>query len=81
MSDAPHSDTLARLVYMANQIARNFATLGPDKAAVATADHIAQFWDPRMKAAVAAYEPGLSEVARAAFVILRETAAADSAGG
>ena len=38
-----------RLVYMANQIARNFAVAGDAKAALATADHIASFWDPSMK--------------------------------
>lgn len=39
-----------RLAYMADQIARNFVALGHDAAVAATADHIASFWDPRMKA-------------------------------
>jgi formate dehydrogenase subunit delta len=43
---------LDRLVYMANQIARNFEALGQDHAVEATADHIASFWDPRMKAQI-----------------------------
>ena len=43
---------LERLVYMANQIARNFEAIGHDAAAAATADHIASFWDPRMKAQI-----------------------------
>ncbi len=38
------------LVMMANQIARNLALRGEAAAAAATADHIATFWDPRMKA-------------------------------
>ncbi|AYJ84958.1 formate dehydrogenase (plasmid) [Sphingomonas paeninsulae] len=38
-----------RLVYMANQIARNFAIAGEKPAALATADHIDSFWDPMMK--------------------------------
>ena len=38
-----------RLAYMADQIARNFASLGQDRAILSTADHIASFWDPRMK--------------------------------
>ena len=38
-----------RLAHMANQIARNFAISGEDAAVRATADHIASFWDPRMK--------------------------------
>jgi formate dehydrogenase subunit delta len=39
-----------RLAYMADQIARNFLALGHDSAVRATADHIASFWDPSMKA-------------------------------
>ena len=41
--------TLERLVYMANQIARNFEAQGHETAVRATADHIASFWDPRMR--------------------------------
>ena len=41
--------TTERLAYMADQIARNFAALGADAASAATAEHIARFWDPRMK--------------------------------
>ncbi|WP_231639155.1 formate dehydrogenase subunit delta [Sphingomonas profundi] len=41
--------TEQRLAYMADQIARNFAALGHERAITATADHIASFWDPRMK--------------------------------
>lgn len=71
MSDPHQSDTHRRLVYMANQIARNFEAIGHDAAARATADHIAHFWDPRMKAAIAGDEPDLSETAARAFAILR----------
>ena len=46
----------ARLRYMAGQIARNFAALGADEAAASTAEHIAKFWDPRMKAQLLADE-------------------------
>jgi formate dehydrogenase subunit delta len=63
--------THERLVYMANQIARNLASMGDVDAARATADHIASFWDPRMKAAVFADGAGLSPVAAAAFEQLR----------
>ena len=38
-----------KLVYMANQIARNFARMGGPKAAAATADHLARYWDPGMR--------------------------------
>ena len=41
-----------KLVYMANQIARNFAALGQDEAMAATARHLIDFWDPRMKARI-----------------------------
>lgn len=44
--------TEERLVYMANQIAANFAVAGRDAAAAATADHIAHFWDPRMRSRI-----------------------------
>lgn len=40
----------ASLRYMAEQIARNFAAQGEQAAVSATAEHIRQFWDPRMKA-------------------------------
>ena len=70
--------TEERLVYMANQIARNFAVMG-EGAAAATADHIAKFWDPRMRARILAGDPqqlGLSDVATKAFGMLRERGAA-----
>jgi len=60
-----------RLVYMANQIARNLATLGEAEAAAATADHIAKFWDPRMKAKIFANPIGLEPIAAAAIAMLR----------
>jgi formate dehydrogenase subunit delta len=40
------------LRYMANQIARNFAVSGEETAIAATVQHIRDFWDPRMKAAI-----------------------------
>ena len=39
---------------MADQIARNFAAQGEEEAVKATAQHIRDFWDPRMKAAILA---------------------------
>lgn len=42
-----------RLIYMANQIARNLAAEGEAEAVTATAQHIASFWDPRMRARIA----------------------------
>lgn len=42
----------ARLVMMANQIARNLAVRGEEVAVAETARHLRDFWDPRMKAAI-----------------------------
>lgn len=47
------SGSLDRLIYMANQIARNLATHAEPSKAVA--DHVASFWDPRMKAMIFAH--------------------------
>jgi formate dehydrogenase subunit delta len=41
-----------KLVYMANQIGKFFASQGPDAAVAGTAEHIKKFWDPRMRAAI-----------------------------
>lgn len=48
-------NTLDHLVYMTNQIARNFGTLTEQEAALATADHILKYWDPRMKSRIIAH--------------------------
>ena len=37
-----------KLVYMANQIGTFFRSQGPEKAVTGTAEHIKNFWDPRM---------------------------------
>ncbi|MEZ5744136.1 MAG: formate dehydrogenase subunit delta [Sphingomonadaceae bacterium] len=58
---------VAKLTMMANQIAKNLAVMGEDEAIAATADHIRQFWDPRMKAAILGGDrSGLEPVAAAA---------------
>lgn len=44
-----------KLVYMANQIGKFFATQGKDEAVAGTADHLKKFWDPRMRAAIVAH--------------------------
>jgi formate dehydrogenase subunit delta len=65
--------TLERLVRSANQIAANLAT-DPDPTC-ATAQHIADFWDPRMKAMIKAYDGAdLSPVAAAAIAHICESA-------
>jgi formate dehydrogenase subunit delta len=69
------SDTIIKLRYMADQIARNFAALGHENAVAATADHIATFWDPRMMAAIFAEDrDGLSPIAAAAIAKLAASA-------
>jgi formate dehydrogenase subunit delta len=58
---------LERLTYMANQIARNFAAQGEQEAVQATLQHLKDYWDPRMKAAILAGDRGgLDPITRAA---------------
>ncbi len=58
---------IERLRDMADQIARNFAVQGEAEAIAATAEHIRLYWDPRMKAAIAADDrAALSPVVAAA---------------
>ena len=68
------SDTLHKLIYQANQIAREFENQRPREAAEATWDHLWHFWDPRMRelivAHLAAGGEGLRETARAAVAKL-----------
>ncbi|WP_150294202.1 formate dehydrogenase subunit delta [Sphingobium estronivorans] len=71
MSDENHvMSTEDRLIYMANQIARNLAALSEKEAVAMVADHIRDFWDPAMKqriCALAAARPeALTPVAAAA---------------
>jgi len=66
-----------RLVTMANQIARFFASQPGDTAVAGVAQHIADFWDPRMRAhiralAAAAGGAGLDPIARAAVERLKK---------
>lgn len=56
-----------RLIYMANQIARNLAPQGEETAIALTLQHLKDFWDPRMKAAILAGDrSALLPIARAA---------------
>jgi formate dehydrogenase subunit delta len=41
-----------KLVLMANQIVRNLAIQGDDKAVELAADHMRKFWEPRMRRAI-----------------------------
>jgi formate dehydrogenase subunit delta len=44
-----------KLVYMANQIGAFFRSQGESAAVAGIADHIAKFWDPRMRDAIYAH--------------------------
>ena len=63
-----------KLVYMANQIGKFFAAQG-QSAVPGIADHIAKFWDPRMRAAILAHldagGAGLDDLPRQAIASLR----------
>lgn len=60
-----------RLIYMANQIARNLASEGAEKSVTMTHDHLRDFWDPAMRRriiAIASLRPDdLSPIAAAAI--------------
>ena len=68
--------SLDKLVYMANQIGKFFASQGQERAVAGTADHIRQFWDPRMRAQIYAHVEaggrGLDPVVRMAIERLNE---------
>lgn len=69
------ADTDARLIYMINQIGRNFEAIGHDHAIAATLDHILAYWDPRMKVRIVALArerpDALTRIAAAAIDRLR----------
>ncbi|WP_309623094.1 formate dehydrogenase subunit delta [Novosphingobium sp.] len=59
---------IERLTYMANQIARNLAAQGEAQAVELTFQHLKDYWDPRMKAAILGGDrAGLDPIARAAI--------------
>jgi formate dehydrogenase subunit delta len=85
MNDDTHvMSTTDRLVYMAHQIARNLASMGEERAVVAVADHLASFWDPRMKAqiiAIARDQPDrLTPLVAASVALLADGAPAHQTG-
>jgi formate dehydrogenase subunit delta len=67
-------NTVERLVHMVNQIAKNLAVEGEDGAALATAKHINDFWDPRMKRLIIEHgTAGLDPIAAAAIARIAQT--------
>lgn len=70
-----------KLVYMANQIARNIAPSGTGETAEAVADHIAHFWDPRMKQMIFAHiDAGCADLSPTALAGLKLLRAHDVQG-
>ena len=78
-SAAPPKHSAEKLVYMANQIGKFFASQGAEQAVAGTASHIRQFWDPRMRAAIFAHLDsggvGLDPPVRQAIESLKNAAA------
>lgn len=64
-----------KLFYMANQIGKFFASNPHDAAVASIADHIAKFWDPRMRqkvyAQMAADSHGLDPLPKEALESLK----------
>lgn len=65
--------SLERLIRMAEQIAANFGHA--KNPAAATADHIAKFWDPRMKRMIFEHVAGGGTLSAVALEAIRELAA------
>ena len=68
--------SLEKLVHMANQIGKFFNSQGKEQAVAGTADHIRKFWDPHMRATIAAHldagGAGLDPVVRLAVERLKD---------
>lgn len=67
-----------KLIYMANQIGKFFAAGKREKAIDGIADHIAKFWDPRMRAHILTHlakgGEGLDPLVKEALEILARKA-------
>jgi formate dehydrogenase subunit delta len=67
-----------KLIRMANQIGKFFASQGPDVAVSGIAEHIRKFWEPRMREAIFAHldtgGAGLDPAVRQALETLRQKA-------
>jgi formate dehydrogenase subunit delta len=72
-----HENSVEKLVYMANQISKFFASQGEGVAVSGTAEHIKKFWDPRMRQTIlrhlAAGGHGLDPIARHAVQRLQNS--------
>ena len=69
-----------KLVYMANQIGKFFASQGSETAPASIAEHLRKFWDPRMRAGILSHldagGAGLDPLVREAIEKLREASPA-----
>jgi formate dehydrogenase subunit delta len=69
---------IQRLVYMANQIGKFFATEDPKTAVAMTADHLKKFWTPGMRQEILTHVErgggGLDGPTHQAVLALRTTA-------
>jgi formate dehydrogenase subunit delta len=69
-----------KLVYMANQIGKFFASQGETQAVTGIANHLEKFWDPRMRRAITAHleagGDGLDPLVRRAVAALTAAGAA-----
>jgi formate dehydrogenase subunit delta len=65
-----------KLVYMANQIGKFFASQGDDQAVAGIADHLQKYWDPRMRSAILDHldRGGLEPLVRQAILRIKEAA-------
>ncbi len=72
-----------KLVYMANQIGKFFEANGHDAAVAGISDHIAHFWEPRMRKQIYAHMAkggaGLDPLAKEALKALERKDAAEMA--
>jgi len=75
--------SVAKLVYMANQIGKFFRSQGEAASVAGTAEHIRKFWDPRMRAAILAHlaagGAGLDPPVRQALDLIGKNAKAGAA--
>jgi len=71
------SHSVDRLVYMANQIARELGNQHPHGSVEATYEHLRRYWDPRMRKLIVEHfrtgGEGLSDTARGAVAMLATT--------
>ena len=55
MASESHAGSLDRLIMMANQIGKFFGPQRGGDPVAGIADHLEKFWDPRMRARIAAH--------------------------